>query len=943
MPKDFEQEHTDNTASAQQIVESGAASYVVGEAFTGDQINTDAVSLLGNIHKDHPEIEERPYQLDCLNALARTRQNGHDKALIHMATGLGKTTVVATDVKRYLQENPESRVLFLCHQNEILKQARERFELIVGSENGETYGSFTGESKDMHKPTCLFASFQTMKNWREHFDEDEFDYIVVDESHHGKAETYAPTLEYFKPQFLLGLTATPDRQDLQDIREIFGREIYSKSLAQALAEKLLARPDYRVIVDDIQEGLLDDENISLAELNKKFFIPKRDEEITKIIQERVQDVKDPKMIIFCPSIEHSRRIADLLPGAKAFHSDLEKQERKDTLDEFKTGDVPALVTVDMFNEGMDIAEANVIVFLRSTQSETIFLQQLGRGLRKLPTKDSVLVLDFVANCDRLLMIEKLLHDTMGRYEGQGESSSRPSTGELDEFESWDTTDLYSLEFKDIEDEIDALRDLKLGSFEFTETTRKILDIVRNMTRLSRNFQPAKEGWLYVGQLAEEAGCTRQTIIKIARDMGVNGTNMVGSKGSHVGLYFSPEHSEILAAKLGSIPEAPEDWISQKGLQQQYGLNPYTTAKVAQELDIAGTVMKGKHGQQGIFYSEVEQKQILEAASKLERADDEWLNISSITKLSQLSHPTIARIVKELGLTGTLMRDSTGHEVVHYSPEERVQILSEAEKRVSVVPEGWLSASLIQKQYGIHARVVDRIAKQLGIDGRRLRTKLGKETAHYSPDETESIIQNAPSRSKLDKAPEGYMSALSLAKQTGMSDETIARRADKLGLAWETYKNSRGKEARFLSPENIQHLQANLDKEPDITPEGYMSLKGLAENLEMAESTIKRITRELGLTAVRYREPSTNNVFGYFSPEQITEISQSEYFGRTTPPEGYMYGSEITEIVGVTLTTVNSAVKKMGLTPSSFMHPKTKRTTAYFSPEQIEQIRDYFGA
>ncbi|MDL2342185.1 MAG: DEAD/DEAH box helicase family protein [Patescibacteria group bacterium] len=403
-------------------------------------------------------IEQRPYQNDCLQVLTNVRAQGETKALIHMATGLGKTTVAAKDVENYLQAKPAAKVLFLCHQNEILDQARTRFEQVLGG-NGFSYGTFNGQSKDMHEVTCLFASMQTMRDWKDAFYPHEFDYIVVDESHHSKAETYEPVINYFQPAFMAGYTGTPDREDLKDIREIFGQEVYSKPLTAALAEGLLAVPDYRVILDNIQEGVLDEQiDANLAELNRILFIPKRDEEIAQIVLEKTAAIKEPRTMIFCPSISHAKRMALLLPDAKAYHSKQSPKERQQLLSNFRNGITNTLLTVDMFNEGIDIPDANVVVFLRSTNSRTVFLQQLGRGLRKTANKDSVLVLDFVANCDRLLMLEDVLHETMQLARAQ----------KHDEIAS-----------DDIERDISEARELQLGSFEFTETSRRIMQLIHD--------------------------------------------------------------------------------------------------------------------------------------------------------------------------------------------------------------------------------------------------------------------------------------------------------------------------------------------------------------------------------------------------------------------------------------------------------------------------------
>lgn len=348
-----------------------------------------------------------PYQRDCLERLEETRRQDISRALVVMATGLGKTVVAALDAKEVI-EKKSWRVLYLAHQNQILEQAKETFEEILG--DSATYGFFTGDEKVLDEVTCLFASFQTMANWREDFYEDEFDYVIVDESHHSHAETYLPTIKYFKPKFLLAITATPDRKDLRNIRELYGNEVFSITLEEALAKGYLTPVEYLLLIDEIQAQQVIETpsgKLSIRELNRRLFIPMRDETIVAKILEKSEGVKNPRMLIFCSSIRHCENIAALMPNAAALHSKVHFSDRRTRLEAFRSGEISTLVTVDQFNEGIDIPAANVLVFLRSTSSRTIFLQQLGRGLRRAEGKASVLVLDFAGNCERIEKVAEL--------------------------------------------------------------------------------------------------------------------------------------------------------------------------------------------------------------------------------------------------------------------------------------------------------------------------------------------------------------------------------------------------------------------------------------------------------------------------------------------------------------------------------------------------------
>lgn len=452
-----------------QIHAQAVGNFSMYAAVTLEQLEAlaseDTARVLFDILGEHPEMDAKVEQAEALDAIKTAREGGRREALLQMATGLGKTTVVAADVRRFLDEKPDARIAFFCDQNDILDQARQRFESIIGPDY--TYGNFTGEGeKDLHEVTVLFASFQAMREWHVAFRPDEFDYIVVDESHHSKADTYEPTLRHFRPQFMLGITATPDRADLRDIRDIFGEEIYNLSLEEAIARGLLAEIDYRVLTEDVdmQAALrkLKGQRLSVKQLDRTLFVPKRNEEIVQSINEHAQELENPKRIIFCRSIEHTEEMAQYFDQAAPLHSKLPKWEQDECIKRFRDGSLDTLLTVDMFNEGIDIPDANQIIFLRTTASKTVFLQQLGRGLRRTRDKDFVQVLDFVANCDRLAMLNQ----------------------------TWKNIQHYQSEYSMSEPE--KVMRVNIGDIQFSEVARDILEIlddiethnhkIRNWTR-----------------------------------------------------------------------------------------------------------------------------------------------------------------------------------------------------------------------------------------------------------------------------------------------------------------------------------------------------------------------------------------------------------------------------------------------------------------------------
>ncbi|MBI4128862.1 MAG: DEAD/DEAH box helicase [Parcubacteria group bacterium] len=360
-----------------------------------------------------------PHQLQAERALTTARESGERSALMVMATGLGKNYTAALAFDRFKRSirrlGRRIRLLFLAHQSDILDQARETFEMVFGSRM--TCGTFNGITKEA-KANAVFATFQSadsglfgrMRRERRPFGRRGFDYVIVDESHHSHARTYRRVIRYFKPRFMIGMTATPDRTDLQDIREIYGNEVYSLPLEEGLAKGLLTPVDYRLVTDGLHDlSILDTPvgRLSIKRLNKTLFIPRRDKEIARIILRHAKRIENPRVMIFCPSIQYCDRLERNLPNAVAIHSMLPDKEQSERLTQFRACEYDIVLTVDKFNEGIDIPEANMIVFLRSTASRLIFFQQLGRGLRKVRGKKNVLVLDFAANCERLQIVNKL--------------------------------------------------------------------------------------------------------------------------------------------------------------------------------------------------------------------------------------------------------------------------------------------------------------------------------------------------------------------------------------------------------------------------------------------------------------------------------------------------------------------------------------------------------
>lgn len=350
-------------------------------------------------------MEKRNYQIEVLRKLNEVRAHGLKRAIVVMASGLGKTAVSAFDVDAFMHSRG-GKVLFLCDNNSVLSQNLEAYRSILG--NKYSYGFFNSVEK---KPDAqiVFASFQTMRNHMDDFSRGEFAYIVVDEAHHAPADSYNAVIDYFQAEFLLGLTATPYRLDGAKLSYIFGEPIYELELAEAISRNLLVDVEYHLMLNELSD--LDDiseaDNMSVTDFNKCFFAPKSDEKIAEIIMARKEDGHN--MLVYCRSIDHANAMRRLLPGSMVVHSGLSRCKNNKALWLFRKKKIQILISVDMLNEGIDVPHADMIVFLRSTVSPVVFQQQLGRGLRLCEGKSKVVVLDFVGNVERLYAIKSLVN------------------------------------------------------------------------------------------------------------------------------------------------------------------------------------------------------------------------------------------------------------------------------------------------------------------------------------------------------------------------------------------------------------------------------------------------------------------------------------------------------------------------------------------------------
>jgi superfamily II DNA or RNA helicase len=373
-------------------------------------------------------IQPNSMQLEALESLESQREAGISKSLLVSATGTGKTYLAAFDVEKFKAR----RVLFVIHRANIAKKAMKTFQNVFG--NKKTMGLYSGKIKEA-EADFIFCTIQTINKDKHlhQFSAEHFDYIIIDESHRAGAETYKRILEYFKPKFLLGMTATPERTDGFDIFQLFDHNIaYEIRLQNAMEENLLCSFHYFGVTDISVDGeVLDD--------NSDFNLLVADERVNKIIENISLygcDNDDPRGLIFCSKVNECEALSEAFNkrGFRtiALSGGNNENEREEAIDRLESDDsnlkIDYIFTVDIFNEGVDIPRLNQIIMLRPTQSAIIFVQQLGRGLRKAEQKEYLTVIDFIGNYQNTYLVPIALYgdtsynkDTLRKLMASGSS------------------------------------------------------------------------------------------------------------------------------------------------------------------------------------------------------------------------------------------------------------------------------------------------------------------------------------------------------------------------------------------------------------------------------------------------------------------------------------------------------------------------------------------
>lgn len=359
------------------------------------------------------DITPKPFQQRILEALQAKREAGSTRNLVVAATGTGKTVISALDYKRFTeaaQSNPP--ILFVVHRKEILEQALSCFRTVLKDQN---FGELLVDGIEPTEWTHVFASVQSLNSqqpWQK-LGAQHYRYVVVDEAHHGAAKSYRPLFDHLDPEVLLGLTATPERMDGSSILPDFDNQLAAEiRLPEALEEKLLCPFHYFGVTDSVdladdrfwKNGRYDKSELEAVLTGDDIRAKARVDTVLQAINRYQPDLDGVRGVGFCAGVAHAQYMADhfnqvgissaVLLGSTA------REVRTERLQSFREGRLTFLFTVDVLSEGIDIPEINLVLFLRPTESLTVFLQQLGRGLRHAINKDCLTVLDFVGQTHR---------------------------------------------------------------------------------------------------------------------------------------------------------------------------------------------------------------------------------------------------------------------------------------------------------------------------------------------------------------------------------------------------------------------------------------------------------------------------------------------------------------------------------------------------------------
>lgn len=682
------------------------------------------------------EFETRGYQLEAWAKLDMSREEGRTRALGNLATGLGKTFVAGVDVMRYRErcaaQDPPMypRILYVSHKHDINEQAARTFATLMPDAEIDF---FKTKRKQLPDADVTFATVQGLYSELGRFDPQDFEYIIWDESHHLEAETFKVVRDYFDPLFEHAITATMERMDGKDIQDYFGTSLYQKTLPEGIAEGHLADVNYHIVFDKtIREKLKGGFNPkTLGEIKELFKDKPPIDEIARSIEEEIErlNLLNPKIIAFCESINEADALAVELGGV-AYHSGA--TDRPQILSNFRSGQLRRITTRDMFNEGMDIPDADLLIFLRGTSSSTIFEQQLGRGLRRAPGKTKVHVLDYVANVERIAKVREL-SESIQRHASQLGQREITQVG-------------------DAGDDGDDARGLHIhtahGDFDFDSIA---VDLLAKFDMLKRPAAPvAAEEYYSINGAYEAFGVGPKLLEKLIGEMGWE--LPLRKFGPQTVRAISLQQIEQLRS---SYPDAfalpvPEGYLSIKGAAGELGVDFYTVKRIVDESGWKLPRHKFKGGVVSVALSPEQVAEIGGHPNVTAKSQSEGVvSIVALAHELSVAASTLKNLANEHGISIREYRFGKGKTRGEGFTSSQAASLREIVISRETEP-GLLSTKEAAHELGIHYQTIVRLINELGLTLPKRKAGNGRIYSSVSREQIELIRASDRYRKVVEK-------------------------------------------------------------------------------------------------------------------------------------------------------------------------------------------------
>lgn len=742
-----------------------------------------------------PQFESRDYQLEALVKLEDRRAAGGKRALGNLATGLGKTFVAAADVARYREQYISENhgfspyVLYVSHQDHINRQAQKTFQAIMPDVD---YGFFNPRRKELPEADVAFATIQSIYANLDLFDPESYEYIVWDESHHLEAATYRVVRGHFSPLFEHAITATLRRTDRKDIQKYFGAPLYQKSLPEGIADGYLANVNYRIVLDKTTKEAIQHDGFqpkTLEDIEALFKVKPPREAIASHIEEEIKNLGlvDPKTMVFCDSIDEAEEMAALLGGV-AYHSKAQNHEQK--LNAFRAGSIRRIFTRDMLNEAIDIPDAELIIFLRSTNSDIVFEQQLGRGLRLADGKGTVYVLDFVANIERIIKLREFGEAIQARIRANDETAAGSEATERGAAEpiAEDTRTTQGL-----------LLHSSHSDFEFDQVA---IDLLEEYYKLSANLlPPAPEDYESIASTAARYGVTPRFIRQVLDELGWSISSLPEYKfGPNVGRGVGPD----LIATLDKHPMLIRDAnvLNLARVRERYGVHDVTLNKMIKEMGWElPSRMVGDSSKLAkvLTLDQVEELKLKFPDNFLPAIPDGSLSTYAAATELGVSRKTLAAIVADKGWK--LLRYKANQGPTDTLTQEQIAEARLDPRVKSTADDSIIKITVLTKQLGTTKVFMKKALAESGIS-----------VADYKFDDVIApgvkVSDIETIKSALPQAmPEGWESIVDVAEDLGIDPETIRSFAKRNN--WGSFPQYIGgrhnKLTQALSPAQIRFL------------------------------------------------------------------------------------------------------------------------------------------